>query len=104
MKSAKKTPVESDEPGPWKHARRPKIETFKKWELWGRAHRSWRWPSGLMWLCRLCSHDIERHYRGLCDDCHHECDGADALHDELLPIKADVRRIYEKHTKPRQSK
>lgn len=102
MKSAKLKPIESDEPGPWKHAPRPKVETVSWMDVYRLAHDSWLWPSGYSHQCRDCSHEIYHHWRGLCEACKHECGGTDALHDELMPLMADARRIYDKHAKMRQ--
>lgn len=104
MKSAKKKPIESDEPGIQKHAPRPKFETFSRWEMYGIARAWWNTPSDHSWLCRPCSHSIGGHYRGWCGECRHECDGADALHDALIPLLSDMQKFYEKHAKLRQAR
>lgn len=104
MKSAKKKPMESDEPGPLKHAPRPKFALLRPYEIWQMAHDWWGNVSAppYMYSCRPCGHNITNHVRGWCMDCSHECGGVDALHSALMESMPAIQRALDKHANRRK--
>lgn len=90
-----KAPAVSDEPGPLKHAPRPKFETLPwhdRYKMrrhhWGRGTMPWGY------LCRDCAHLVEDHCRSYCESCKHECEGTEKLHALLMPLWSDMRAAY----------
>jgi hypothetical protein len=65
------------------------------------ARAWWAFPSAHSWTCATCGHGINTHGQGYCADCHHECAGADKLHDALGPAVTAATAAFTKYANQR---
>ena len=81
---------------------RQQIAKLSTWEVRRMGRQWWDGYSVEMFQCRSCSHAVEGHVRGWCDECAHECLGTDTLHEAGRPAVEMLNQLKQKFAKGRR--